>query len=429
MLLKSLQLSVKEKRTFNLHLAYSLIEGVIEGVLALNEFVLVKSLHGTNYQIGFLFQFSVIVLIFAIVFNEFLKRVANKKKLLRFVGIATRLPLLLLFFFPKDLLQSSAGNIYHFVFLGIFLVYFLARPLIFPTINLFLKNNYRHDNFGKLYSYATSGRKISMLVSTFLFGLLLDKNNYAFVYVYPLLAVLGVFSIAIFSKIEFKNPSDQSYNKNFKLAINHSIKSMITIIKNNKPYRDFEIGFMFYGFAWMSSAAVIVIFFDKVLDLNYSSVAFYKNAYNIIAIVLLPFFGRLLGKTDPRKFAILTFSSLLLYLFFMGLTKHFPFYTEFFGIKIYYSLIFAYIAYGFFAATMALLWSIGSAYFCKDEDAGSYQSVHLTLTGFRSTFSPLIGIYFLDTIGYTGTFALGVVSLAIAIILMIYSMNKKYKSN
>lgn len=77
MLLKSLQLSVKEKRTFNLHLAYSLIEGVIEGVLALNEFVLVKSLHGTNYQIGFLFQFSVIVLIFAIVFNEFLKRVAN----------------------------------------------------------------------------------------------------------------------------------------------------------------------------------------------------------------------------------------------------------------------------------------------------------------------------------------------------------------
>ena len=119
MLKKRLQLTNKENRTFRLHLIYSLIEGMIEGVLALNEFVLIKSLHGSNYQIGFLFQFSVIVLIFSVVFNEFLKRIANKKKLIRIVGIFTRLPLLLLFFFPKNLEGITSGMHYHYIFLFI----------------------------------------------------------------------------------------------------------------------------------------------------------------------------------------------------------------------------------------------------------------------------------------------------------------------
>ena len=52
-----------EHHTFNLHLAYSIIEGIILGVLALNEFVLIKSLHGTNLKIGVLFQLSMLVFV------------------------------------------------------------------------------------------------------------------------------------------------------------------------------------------------------------------------------------------------------------------------------------------------------------------------------------------------------------------------------
>ena len=70
---------------------------------------------------------------------------------------------------------------------------------------------------------------------------------------------------------------------------------------------------MFYGFAWMATAAVITIFFEKVLHLNYSSIAFYKNAYNTLAILLLPYFGKLIGKIDPRKFAVYTFGFMLLH--------------------------------------------------------------------------------------------------------------------
>ncbi len=62
--------SEQEKRTFQLHLIYSIIEGIILGVLALNEFVFIKSLRGSNYELGFLFQFSMVVFIFLVFINE-----------------------------------------------------------------------------------------------------------------------------------------------------------------------------------------------------------------------------------------------------------------------------------------------------------------------------------------------------------------------
>ena len=53
---KELILSSEEKLTFKLHLIYSIIEGIILGVLALNEFVFVKSLKGSDFQLSILIQ-------------------------------------------------------------------------------------------------------------------------------------------------------------------------------------------------------------------------------------------------------------------------------------------------------------------------------------------------------------------------------------
>lgn len=72
-------LNTVEQRTFRLHSTYMIIEGFVLGVLALNEFVFIKSLQGSNYQLSFLFQFSMLVFLFLIVINEFLKRVDNRK--------------------------------------------------------------------------------------------------------------------------------------------------------------------------------------------------------------------------------------------------------------------------------------------------------------------------------------------------------------
>ena len=415
-----------EHHTFNLHLAYSIIEGIILGVLALNEFVLIKSLHGTNLQIGVLFQLSMLVFIFLLFINEFIKRTVNKRKLLRYTGLFTRGPLFLLLFFPNDPEIFQGTLLYQAIFLVLFFIYYFGNTIIYPLINLFLKKQYGHSNFGKLYGIATSVNKIVMLGATFVYGILLDRDAQAYQYVFPVVAVLGVVSVFLLSMIRYQEDIKKRREQFFQ-SIRRSASTMVDILKTNKPYFHFEVGFMFYGFAFMITTTVITIFLERALHLNYSSVAFYKNAYNILAIILLPYTGKLLGKIDPRKFAVITFGSLTLFIFFMMLTEHFPMHITIAGLDLYLMLGFAYLSYGVFAATMALLWFIGSAYFCKTEEAGDYQSVHLFLTAARASVAPLFGVFFYELVGFTWTFLLAITSLLGGIGLMVWSYRRDKK--
>jgi MFS family permease len=416
-------LTHEERSAFYKHVLYMLIEGVILGVLALNEFVFVKSLKGTNYQLGFLFQFSMIVFLFLIVINEFLKRVKSRKRLLRNVGWLTRLPLVLIFFFPRDYLGIEQHHYYHYLFLGLFLLYFFGNIFIYPNINFLLKNNYSHKNFGRLYSYATSLNKIAMLVVTFVYGYLLDLNNFVFVYVFPVVGLLGVISLYVLSSIQTKETVVVSKTGIWE-GVRKSVKEMVNILKSNKPYAHFEAGFMLYGFSFMISVTVITLYFYDALNLNYSSVAFYRNAYNILAIILLPFFGKLLGNIDPRKFAAFTFGSVGLYVAAVLMTRWFHGNFQLFDITVYYTLLFYILFHGIFAATMSLLWNIGSAYFCKPQEAGTYQSLHLSLTGLRAIPAPLLGVFFYEQFGFAVTFVIAIAFAFAASLLMIWSWKR-----
>ncbi len=416
-------MTASEKKTFYLHLIYSFFDGIIVGVLALNEFVLLKSMRASNYEIATLVQFTVILLLFANFINEMIKRSRNKKRMLRYMAIFTRLPLFLMFFFP-DNASEIANSHYHLLFLSVFFMYYLADPFILPTISLFLKTSYSHENFGRLYSYASTLNKVIILIATFLFGLLLDFDMFAFRYIYPIIGSLGIISVFVLTLIDYQEPENSWIRTKFIDSVKESFKIMFRILKENAAFTHFQIAFMIYGFVWIGTMAAINIFFDEVLDLNYSSVAFYKNSYNTIAIVILPYFGKIIGKLDPRKFGIYSFASLMFFLLFMLLTEYFPYYITVFGLKIYYLLIFSYIFYGIFAATMALLWYIGSAYFCKKEETANYQAVHLTLTGVRGAFAPVLGMLVYETLSFTGVFGIGILMMIASMFVLYFSLKK-----
>jgi Na+/melibiose symporter-like transporter len=407
-----------------MHLVYSIIEGIILGIVILNEFVFIKSLDGSSLQLGVLIQFSMIVFVFTVLLHELIKRY-RKKNILRITALITRLPLLLFTLFPSNHLAPYDMQFFHSLFLAIFLFYYLSMPVVNPIINSILKNNYQNSHFGTLYSYATIINKIIMMISTFLFGWLLDYDPFAFVYIYPGMGIIGIISLFLLSsavKVQYLDP--EAKLTSFPDSIRNSFKNLTSIIKSNKPYRHFETGFMLYGFAFMLTAAIITLFLADELKLNYTSIAFYKNSYNLIAIVLLPFFGKLIDRIDPRKFAGFTFLTLLMYIFFMGLTEYFPYYFDIGNYRFYYLLLISFSWNGLFAATMSLLWNIGSAYFCRNEDADAYQSVHLTMVGLRGVIAPLFGIWLYEYMGFTSVFAAGVLLLIISIAIMYYSVKK-----
>jgi hypothetical protein len=419
-------LDPQEKKTFRSHLVYQSIEGIILGILALNEFVFLKSIKGTSYELGFLLQFGALVFLFLVLFIEFRKRIRNKRRMLQVTGLLTRLPLIGLFFFPTYASAYENSQLYHLIFLAIFFIYYLGNAIIYPSINVLLKTNYRHENFGKLYAYTSSLNKLIMLVVTLVYGILLDFNFYSFRYAFPLAAILGIISIFILTRIDDSKLAYIPGKEPVFVSLRNSIRNIMKILWINKPYRDFEIGFMLYGLAYMSTEPVINIFFYEGLMLNYSSVAFYKNAYNIIAIILLLFTGRWIGRMDPRKFAALTFLSLLFYLLFMMLAQYFPGYFMIGNIKVYYMLILSFASYGYFAGTMVLVWNIGSAYFCKPEEADDYQSNHLFLTGVRAVFAPLVGVWLFKMMGFTGAFSLAIGFLVLSISTMYLSYRKSF---
>lgn len=414
-------LTDREKLAFSLHMSYSMIEGVLAGLIVLNEFVFVKSLLGSGYQASLLFQFATVVFILLIFFNEFLRRVRNKKRLLHRTAILTRLPLLLLFFFPRSQELLTGTSIYHMLFLAIFLVYYLANPIVFPIINLFLKNTYSHDNFGRLYGYATTGKSIVTMATTFVYGWMLDVNNFVFVYVFPAAAVLGAISIFLLAAIPYREEAIERPAQTIWQGIKQSIRDMSDILKKNAPYRHFQTGFMFYGFGFMGSYTVIILFFEFGLGLSYSSVAFYRNAYSLLSILMIPFFGKQIGRIDPRRFAAISFFSMFFYILSLALTNYFPAFVEFWGIRLYYMMIPYILFHSVFAATMALLWSIGSAYFCAPSEAGTYQSIHLGMTALRSLFAPVLGVLFYELWGFTAAFGIAMASLLIGVLIMSWS--------
>ncbi len=412
----------QEKYTFRLHLFYTATEGIIAGILLLNELVFLKSLRGSDIQLTFLFQSSMLVFLFAMLANEVLKRFQNRKKTLRMVSFICNAPLLAFLFFPK-VDSNGLSSYYHYVFLMVFFIYFLSKIAVSPSVNQYLRGSYNSQHMGTLFSYASTVQKILTIISALFIGFLFDYEVNYYRFIYPLVGLLSFVSVIQVTKIPFvqqyKKPSGSVIS-----SLKYSLKNTFLILKGNKPFFHLEMGFMLYGFAWMSTYAVITIFYQRVLLLNYSSVAFYNNLTSLIAIISLPLFGRLIGKIDPRRFGMISFLSLMLFILFTGVTQYLPFYTTILNVKVFYVLLVAVVFNGLFTGSMPLLWGIGSSYFCKPHQAAEYQSLHLFLTGLRAVFAPFLGLSLYKSMGFSFNFFIGILFLLAATAVLFFSLKR-----
>lgn len=415
---------LRERKTFFFHLLFSSLEGILGGIVLLNEFVFSKSLEASEYKVSALIQLSTITLIFSIFFIEFSRKVADKKKWLQRLALFTRLPLVLFLLFPSQIGLLRGHPYYQLFFLFIFGLYFFAPPILFPLINQILKGNYRKERMGKLYGYATTVNMLFILLSSYSFGFLLDRNETNFLYVYPVMGILGTLSIFLLTRLD-ENKTDSL--EPVSITDLHSLVKAplwraLEILKRDTGYRHFEIGFMIYGMSFMMSIVVVVVLLTDVFHLSYAHIAIYKGVPLFLALFLLPYFGSLMDKMDPRRFAQLTYFFILLYFVFLIISYRLPLSAQIGTFKVYYFLLIAYMGFGLFSASMTILWNIGSTYFCTSQEAASYQAIHLTLTGLRGLIGPALGVVLLKYFGFIGAFFCSIIGLALAILLMEYSV-------
>jgi predicted MFS family arabinose efflux permease len=419
------KLQEREQKAFRIHLIFSILEGIVVGVTMMNEFVFLRSLEGTEFLTGVLFFATMGVFMSLILLNELIRRSQNKKKLIRKIALISRLPLLLFFFFPSQITQSNDSYL-HFAFIGIFFIYFLGTTMTLPTINLLLRDNYQKNNFGKLYGYSATAQKVMVLIATFVFGQMLYQNYFVFRFVYPSIGLLSVIALFSLSAIPYTK-QDPIPKTKISTSLKNSIKRMYNILKNDKPFLHFEMAFFAYGIAFMITSTVITFFLESFLGLSYASISTYKSGAGIVTVLALPLLGILSDKIDPRKFGIIMFGAMLLYVTFIMLTEYIDFNTSFGNIEIYYTLIIAFISFGIFTAAGTLSWNIGSSFFSKNpNDSADYQSVHISLTGIRALIAP-IGVIIYKLMGYKYTFAISILFVILAIIILKYSISKSKK--
>lgn len=417
-------LNKREKTTFNIYVLYAIIEGVVTGITLLNEYVFLRSLKASENLIGILFLLSVVVYFILFISNEITRRIKNKKKLLKYTGILSRLPLLGFILFPT-VVNNDNSALLHLLFLLIMFLYYLGTAITLPTINQLLKHNFRNNNFGKLYGYASTANKIATMFATMLFGLLLDVDYFSFRYVYPIMGIFGICSFYMLSLIPF-NSRNVYVKENFFKSISTSLRRMIKILNENKAFRDFEIAYFSYGTGYMFSTTVVTFFLESYLNLSYSMISGYKTLAGIITFLTIPLFGIIMDKIDQRRFSFYMFLFMLLYLVFVLLTLFIPIGCSFGNDHLYYIfLVFAFVMYGFFSASGTLSWNVGTAYFSKDASkVADFHAVHITLTGLRGLLAPL-GVVIYKQWGYGFTFGISLFFVFVALIIIEVSLKKK----
>ena len=416
-------MKLRERRTFYLHILYSILDGVSLGILALNEFVFLKDMGAGALQLGILFQTQAFVMPFSIFLTYFISRVKDKKKMLARIALYTRLPLLLFLFFPdpSSLHASPYKGLLITLYLIIFLMYYLANPIILPVINLFTKAIYRPNRFGRLFSYSLILNQLVLFFTTIFFGRLLDWNPASYKYVFAVFGVIGFYSIYLITLIPYKEPKIKEIprGKQFWRTVGRIYRDSVFILTKEKAFFDFEKGMMVYGIGFMMALTVITIYLGKQLMLSFSEIAFYKNITILISIMSFPIFGRIMDEGgDPRRFAIVSFTFAALFYALLAFAGIFDYHIMIAGHRFIILLFIAYLLQGLFSGSMALIWGIGATYFAPREEAARFHAVHLSLTGIRGLIGPILGVLVYRLLGVYGALACIVGLEMVAIYIM-----------
>jgi len=420
-----LRLSVRERITFNLHLGYAACDGLSLGILALNEFILLKNLDANPYQVSMLFQLATLMMPFSIILTNYVARASSIKKLLRNVAWLTRGPLLLLIIFPS----VTTNAVWSWAYLFIFALYYLANPFILPSINVFTRANYSHTRYARLFSISQSLTQSVTFVATLITGHLLQFDSGMYRYILPILGVIGIIGIYAISAapVKFKKIQKRGDNEVENNSIGYIMQRAVNIIKTNKPFRYFQYGMMSYGIGMHMTFGVVALFLVERMQLSFSQIGNYKNIPVFIAIIAYPVVGSILDRRDPHKVAAITYLMCILYLLGLIISDYYPSSFDLDGWQIYPWLLFAFVMYGFFSAGIGLVWTIGSSYYATPGMTGTYHAIHISLTGVRGLFAPFLGMFIYQYFGFITAFSASIFFFILAIAIQQYS--RKFSSD
>lgn len=417
------QIKKLEKRTFTLHLVSQVFNGITLGIVLLQDIILKKSLGGTDFQvmvIALLLNSAFLVSIYG---SEIVNRSRNRPKTIIITGFASKI-----FFIVLPLINSP-----------IFYILCIAAnayldSLLLSTWNIVFKHNYTERNRSRLYSYATTLQVIILLLVSIVFGYFLDLNQNIYRLFFPIAGLFGMVTYYNLAKMislsaDYYKGQDKIAKTKYSWKLVKDIiilpaRYLTKIFSDNKAFLKFEIYFFLYGMAFMVLTPAIPVFLVDGLHLGYTPISFAKGlVFNSALILFTPLMGKHHGTGNPEKFSGYMFLILTLFPLLLVFSKYAPSISTSFNSE--YILYISYFIFGIAMSGVTIAWSLSSIYFAPPAQVSNYQAAHITLTGIRGIFSPVLGYGVMKLFGIEYTFYMSAFLFFLGGILMYREGKKK----
>jgi predicted MFS family arabinose efflux permease len=241
-------------------------------------------------------------------------------------------------------------------------------------------------------------------------GWLMDGNDTFWVRVlYPSAALCGFLGFWLHGRIRWRRRRRAQARR-----AKTSWRDVWRILKEDRAFRIYEIGFMTYGVAFLMGWALLSLYAEGPLNLSYDQFTDAVGyAFPLALVCGAWFWGRFTDRLGVIRLSAVAITTLAGFYLFMllAVSGHRTFVTGF-------------ALFGFAMAAIDVGWSLGPLHFAPEGEAHMYTAVHFALVGVRSLFAPFLGLWMMRSLGYHVTFA-SCATLLLAASLVLWRLSRR----
>lgn len=379
-----------ERRTYRLHIRAVLFDGVFNAVVASASDVAVKNLGIGAWEVVLITMAPSVTQLISLFMARIIET-GDRRSLFYYAAVLGRLPLALLLFTADPR-----------VFIALLVLQaFSAVPIIYAVNSLF-RINYRDEVRGALYSRAARWGHVSWGCVLVGFGYWLEHDPGALHVMYPLAAVAGVVACYFFSRMPVPPGETPSVG-----AARIDPLFAYRILKRDRLFLVYEIGFFVYGLAFMVGITAKPLFAVHDLELSNQELLWARALFSAVIVSTTPWMGRLMDRFNPAGLSALCCVALALQALVLACAH---------GSVAYFA---AEAIFGFGMAGILVTWNIGPVNFATAGDAMRYMGVHVALVGVRGLIGHPAGGLIADHLP-RAAFPVSSVLFSCAVVIMLW---------
>ncbi len=375
-----------EKRTFRQALIVAVLMGIANGGFSLNNMIALEVLDGIKHKeaISTLAPaLPSLAMFFSLIFNRggVVRRRRKYWILAGFGGFFVYALAPLFVYIP--------GGLAPFLFVGLIGFSALINSGIPPAQNQLWGANYTSAKRGKLFSYFFCVFWFAEMLTAIGAGMFMDDGpaanstgNFQILYLFS--ALVGLIAMLMMYRIRLRHTaSTQAGDKQGDstwVRFGRALSRSFSLLKTDRNFRIYEIGFFFYGMAFMVLLPLpALIYSEAYLDRDFTEFATANTAIVTGALILGSLTISRLAK--GKRITLVTagaFVTLLLYPVMLGLL------VETGDSYVGYA---AFFMFGLAMSGVHFAWNLGPLTFAKGGNAIGHSTTHTMMVGLRAVLA------------------------------------------